>query len=183
MPYGMASARDLTRICQSRILGVVTTDENYEAILGEVRAETARRRWTDSDLARRAGITQATISRRMSGLRPLTVPELLAICAALDVPLADLAEEARKHAVPAQRAAGEQSTRPWVAGPMTNFQTSSRPFRWGAHHRGDRREAITNTRGRHVAGRHSGIGRPQTTQQRDRRGGPGHCRRRTVRVG
>ena len=93
--------------------GVMNTTDYYEAILGEVRAEQGRRRWSDSDLARRAGITQPTISRRMSGLRPLTVPELLAVCDALNVSLSDLASEARRHVPPSQRTGtGER----WVAG-------------------------------------------------------------------
>ena len=89
----------------------MTTQEaveaDYAAIMGEIRAEMARRRMSGQELAQRCGMQQSTMSRRLNG-SPFTVRELLAVCRALGLTLTGLASEARKHSapIPAMREGG-----------------------------------------------------------------------------
>jgi len=69
----------------------------YEDVLSEIRAQMGRRRMRPQDLSRATGITQGTVSRRLNGIQPFTVPELLTVCDVLDVRLDDLIAEARTH--------------------------------------------------------------------------------------
>jgi transcriptional regulator with XRE-family HTH domain len=55
-----------------------------------VRAEMARRRIRQADLADYLGLPQASISRRLNGRTPFAVAELVAVAALLDVPVASL---------------------------------------------------------------------------------------------
>lgn len=58
-----------------------------------VRAEMARRRLSQRQVADAAGIPQPTLSRRLLGRSPFTVPELLTLAVVLDVPVALLLGE------------------------------------------------------------------------------------------
>jgi len=62
-------------------------------VAATVRAEAARRKLSQQSLAAAAGITTATLSRRLAGASPFTVPELLSLAAVLDVPVALLLGE------------------------------------------------------------------------------------------
>jgi transcriptional regulator with XRE-family HTH domain len=60
----------------------------------EIRAEMARRGWSASQLATRAGITADTLRRRLSGDDNLTVPELSRIASAFGLSLSTLVSRA-----------------------------------------------------------------------------------------
>ena len=47
---------------------------------------------TQGELARKAGISEATITERMQGRHPFTLREVSAICKALDIPFSDIPE-------------------------------------------------------------------------------------------
>lgn len=64
-----------------------------ERVAAEVRAQMARKRVTQTDLAAALGVSQMTISRRLNGRAPFDVEELAAVALALDVPLATLVTE------------------------------------------------------------------------------------------
>jgi transcriptional regulator with XRE-family HTH domain len=55
-----------------------------------LRAERARRGWTQGELAEQLGWTRATLSAVESGRRRLAVDDLPAICAVFNLGLADL---------------------------------------------------------------------------------------------
>jgi hypothetical protein len=61
-----------------------------EAVAAQVRAELARKRISQTWLAPRLNMTQQKLSRRLTGVTPFEVTELLAIAAELDVPVTDL---------------------------------------------------------------------------------------------
>jgi transcriptional regulator with XRE-family HTH domain len=63
-------------------------------IASNVRAERARRRWTQSDLGERMGWPRSSISDVESGRRKVTADDLVAFCMALEVSLAKLADGA-----------------------------------------------------------------------------------------
>jgi transcriptional regulator with XRE-family HTH domain len=63
------------------------THPRSRLLLGEIRAEMARQSMTATRLADLSGIRQPTLSRKLSGDRQVTLPELLALCDALGVPL------------------------------------------------------------------------------------------------
>lgn len=50
------------------------------AVADEIRAELARRRKSQADLADALHMTQAAISRRLSGTTPITIDEFFQIC-------------------------------------------------------------------------------------------------------
>lgn len=54
----------------------------------------ARRRISQADVAAALGLSQAAVSRRLSGAVPFDVAELATIAAALDVDIADLVRAA-----------------------------------------------------------------------------------------
>jgi transcriptional regulator with XRE-family HTH domain len=58
-----------------------------EAVAANIRAESARRRVRQSDLAEAVGLSQATISRKLSGQVPLTIDEVYAVAEVLHVPV------------------------------------------------------------------------------------------------
>ena len=66
----------------------MTTDR--PSIAGEIRAECARQGITAGDLAGRAGLTPAAMSRRLNGHTEFTLREVIAVCAALGIDLAQL---------------------------------------------------------------------------------------------
>jgi len=61
-----------------------------QSVAAEVRAELARKRIPQSDLAEVLGVSQAGISRRLSGATPFDVNELAAVAAFLGVPVGKL---------------------------------------------------------------------------------------------
>lgn len=71
-------------------------DTETTALLAEMRAEMARRAVTASGLAATVGMSADQMSRRMAGKIALTVPEALAIAAALDCPLSALIARAEQ---------------------------------------------------------------------------------------
>lgn len=69
-------------------------------ITTEVRAEIARKSATVRDLADALGVAPATVSRKLAGLIPLTVAELLTVCHWLDVSPSTLLADAERRAQP-----------------------------------------------------------------------------------
>jgi transcriptional regulator with XRE-family HTH domain len=65
-----------------------------DVIAANVRAERARRRWTQSELGERVGWPRSSVSDVESGRRKVTVDDLVALCVAFDVPLVKLADGA-----------------------------------------------------------------------------------------
>ncbi|WP_420107788.1 helix-turn-helix transcriptional regulator [Kocuria marina] len=61
-----------------------------EKIAEEVRAWMARRRRSQSDLARHLGVARSAISVRMNGARDFSLAELVEIASWLEITLADL---------------------------------------------------------------------------------------------
>ena len=61
-----------------------------QAVAENVRAEMARRRVSQKDLADALGLTQPPISRRFHGLVPFDVAELEIVARVLGVTIADL---------------------------------------------------------------------------------------------
>lgn len=59
-------------------------------VAGEIRAEMARRHVTGVQLAAQLGWTVSTTSRRLRGDQALTVDDVAAIAAVLDVPIEQL---------------------------------------------------------------------------------------------
>lgn len=85
--------------------------KTYLSVLGEIRANLARIGMTQQDLGKRAGLTQSTMSRRMTGETSFTLAELYAICDVLGVPAYELLRDADR--IPPQRAgATHQKYRP-----------------------------------------------------------------------
>lgn len=65
-----------------------------EHVANGVRAELARRRLRQKDLARALGISDATMTRRLAGDQPFTIPELEIAARFLGVPLSSLVTSA-----------------------------------------------------------------------------------------
>ena len=59
-------------------------------IAGEVRAEMARGRVTGTTLAQTVGMSNATLSRRLSGAIPFNIDELAAVARALGLTVTEL---------------------------------------------------------------------------------------------
>lgn len=59
-------------------------------IAANVRAERARRRWTQEDLAQRLGWSRATVGDLESGRRKVAADDLPQLCGAFGVDLAEL---------------------------------------------------------------------------------------------
>lgn len=55
-----------------------------------VRAEVARRRVSGAALAESLGLTQTAMSRRLRGVTPFSVDELVKVARVLDMPAAEL---------------------------------------------------------------------------------------------
>jgi transcriptional regulator with XRE-family HTH domain len=66
------------------------TNATAASVAGEVRAAMARRRISQTALAEALGMSQAAISRRLTGTIPFDVAELSAIATILGVPLSAL---------------------------------------------------------------------------------------------
>lgn len=65
-----------------------------DAIAANVRAERARRRWRQEDLAERTGLSRSTIGYIESGRVKVTADYIPALCRAFELPLSDLASGA-----------------------------------------------------------------------------------------
>lgn len=63
-------------------------------VANTIRAELARRSLTQADLATALGVTQPSVSRRMSGQTPFTVDEVAKAAALLGLPVTALVEDA-----------------------------------------------------------------------------------------
>jgi transcriptional regulator with XRE-family HTH domain len=68
----------------------VTGAEADEKVAAEIRAALARQRVTQSALADRLGVSQAWVSRRLSGEVPLTIADITQIAADLGVEVSSL---------------------------------------------------------------------------------------------
>lgn len=65
----------------------------HETVAAEVRAELARRKVSQTQIAMLLGISQAGVSRRLLGQTPMDVNEIAAIAEFLDIPVAALFPE------------------------------------------------------------------------------------------
>lgn len=63
-----------------------------ERVAVEIRVELTRRHWRYTDLAERTGISVATLTSKLrrNSPKPLTFPDVEAICAALDLDVSAL---------------------------------------------------------------------------------------------
>lgn len=62
-----------------------------ESVAAEIRAEMARQRITQRDLAASAGLTTAYLSRRLTGDVALSTEDIERLAGALGVPISELA--------------------------------------------------------------------------------------------
>lgn len=70
--------------------------DNYEEVLGELRAEAARNRITQATIAARVGRNQQWVSRRLSGEVVMHMDEFFDVCDAVGVsPVSVLSEVTR----------------------------------------------------------------------------------------
>lgn len=61
-----------------------------QAVADTVRAEMARRRYTQRDLATLLGMSQSSLNRRMTGAQPWDVEELTAVARLFEMDVRDL---------------------------------------------------------------------------------------------
>ena len=64
----------------------------HDVAANNIRAERARRRWTQADLARRLDWPRTSIHDVESGRRRLGLDDLAALCRAFDIDLIDLCQ-------------------------------------------------------------------------------------------
>jgi transcriptional regulator with XRE-family HTH domain len=69
---------------------VMTTSHEVAAT---IRAELARRRIPQARLAQLLGMTQVSVSRRLTGQTPITVDELVTIAGFLELPISQLLKD------------------------------------------------------------------------------------------
>ena len=65
-----------------------------QRVAAEIRAEMARQLLTQSELARRLGVIEMWLSRRLRGRQPLDLDELERIASVINVPVPELIERA-----------------------------------------------------------------------------------------
>ncbi len=65
-----------------------------DTFAANVRAERARRRWSQQELADRAGLSRTTIGALEVGTRRVTADHIPALCRAFGLPLAEMARGA-----------------------------------------------------------------------------------------
>jgi len=70
------------------------SNSTAERIISNVRAEMARRKHTQTSLAKELNRSQQFLSRRLAGTVPFDIQDLLAIANALDIELAELLDTA-----------------------------------------------------------------------------------------
>lgn len=68
-------------------------DSLQSYVAAEIRAQLARRRVTQSELAAAVGVSNAWVSVRLSGKQAIDLNDLESIAAAIDVPVYDLLPE------------------------------------------------------------------------------------------
>ena len=68
-------------------------DPLYSRVAAEVRAEMGRQRFSGTRLARHLKVSQAFISRRLTGQVPFDVAELEAVAEVLNVPVSRFLDE------------------------------------------------------------------------------------------
>lgn len=73
-----------------RVAEPVDVDGQYGLVIEAIREQMGRRRASQVEIAARAGVSQGTVSRWLSGKGEMRVSELLKVCAALDMTLADV---------------------------------------------------------------------------------------------
>ena len=91
-----------------------------ESVAGEIRAEMARQRITQRDVARRLEVIEAWLSRRLNGHVSLNLDELEQISKALQIPMVELirrAEERVTHKQPSRHPVQLPPARPARGGP------------------------------------------------------------------
>jgi transcriptional regulator with XRE-family HTH domain len=69
------------------------TESLSDAVAGEIRAEQARQRKTQEDLAQCLGITPQAVSRKLAGERPLRLDEVQRLADYFGVPITSLIRE------------------------------------------------------------------------------------------
>lgn len=70
-----------------------------EATGEEIRVALVRKRWSQAELARRCGVSEVFVSRRLSGLTPMAVDELAMFADEIGVPMEELLR-ARRYSKP-----------------------------------------------------------------------------------
>lgn len=75
---------------------MVTADGLAAGVATEIRAMLARRRISAAELARRLGVTQSYVARRMIGVQPIDLDELERIASILGVTVVDLIPRDRR---------------------------------------------------------------------------------------
>lgn len=63
-------------------------------VASNIRAEVARRRINQTDLADLLGLSQAAVSRRLAGITPMRLDEIAVIADLLDCPVSHLVTDA-----------------------------------------------------------------------------------------
>jgi transcriptional regulator with XRE-family HTH domain len=71
-----------------------TTESATEVVAAEIRAQMARRRYTQKLLADTLGVSQAGVSRRLAGEQDITVPELSVIAELFGMSVSELLHRA-----------------------------------------------------------------------------------------
>jgi transcriptional regulator with XRE-family HTH domain len=71
-------------------MAAMSPDEIDQLVAGNVRAARARRRITQETLADELGWSRPTVSTLEAGTRRVTLADAAALCAALDIDLAEL---------------------------------------------------------------------------------------------
>lgn len=70
------------------------THNGLDEVVRNIRAEMARKDLTQTQLAGLLGISQVAVSKRLRGIVPISVPELLRMAEFLDVTASDLLKDA-----------------------------------------------------------------------------------------
>jgi transcriptional regulator with XRE-family HTH domain len=71
-----------------------TDGSQVQHVLASIKAEMARRDLTQAQLAEHLGLTQGQMSKRLRGVVPLTVPELLSVADTLGITPSSLLDAA-----------------------------------------------------------------------------------------
>jgi ribosome-binding protein aMBF1 (putative translation factor) len=74
-----------------------TAQEDYALIIREIKAQLGRLGWSDAEFARRFGVSQPAMQRRMSCATECTATELIDMCIVLGVSLATIVDDAKRH--------------------------------------------------------------------------------------
>lgn len=77
----------------------LTPEQADAAVAAQLRAERARRDWTQAELAGRAGLHYNTIHRIEKGQRGMSLAQLYAICGALGIDPGEFLDAAQAAAI------------------------------------------------------------------------------------